>query len=115
MVGGVTLGLFSLGMFVPWANAKGAIAGGITGLIAVSWIGLGAQVAAINGQIRLDGKPISIEGCPCINETTIVHNQFEYSTDDGVSSVYKVRTSLSLSCHIHANLELIYIYISSYY
>lgn len=91
MVGGVTLGLFSLGMFVPWANAKGAIVGAITSLIVVLWIGLGAQIAAVNGQIQLDGKPISIAGCPCINETTIVLNQFEHNFDAEVSSIYKVR------------------------
>ncbi|KYN11813.1 Putative sodium-dependent multivitamin transporter [Trachymyrmex cornetzi] len=89
MVGGVTLGLFSLGMFVPWANAKGAIVGAITSLVVVLWIGLGAQIAAVNGQIQLDSKPISIAGCPCINETTIVLDQFEHNFDDEVSSIYK--------------------------
>ncbi|KAL6261225.1 hypothetical protein P5V15_008750 [Pogonomyrmex californicus] len=89
MVGGVTLGLFSLGMFVPWANAKGAIVGAITSLVVVLWIGLGAQVAAVNGQIQLDSKPISIASCPCINETTITFNQFEHNRDDEVSSIYK--------------------------
>lgn len=69
MVGGVTLGLFSLGMFIPWANAKGAMTGAITGLILICWIGLGAQVAMLKGEIILESKSVSIENCPCINQT----------------------------------------------
>lgn len=110
MVGGVTLGLFSLGMFVPWANAKGAITGAVTSLVTVLWIGLGAQVAAINGQIHLDNKPISIKGCPCINETTIILNQSECSSDNDISSIYKVRLLLLLC--IYYDTELFCIYIS---
>ncbi|XP_033113679.1 sodium-coupled monocarboxylate transporter 1-like [Anneissia japonica] len=43
MIGGPLLGLFSLGIFFPWANTKGAIFGLISGLCMSFWIGIGAQ------------------------------------------------------------------------
>nr|XP_050846017.1 sodium-coupled monocarboxylate transporter 1 isoform X1 [Vespula vulgaris] len=93
MVGGVTLGLFSLGMFVPWANAKGAMSGALAGLTIVLWIGLGAQIAIINGQIRLESKLVSTEGCTCLNDTiptTIASTDLpEGSKDFEISSVYR--------------------------
>lgn len=89
MVGGITLGLFSLGMFIPWANAKGAIVGAITSMVIVLWIGLGAQIALLNGQIHLDNKPVSVDACPCIN-TTDVNLKQSNDNNDEVYSIYKV-------------------------
>ncbi|XP_041977168.1 sodium-coupled monocarboxylate transporter 1 [Aricia agestis] len=59
MAGGISLGLFSLGMLFPWANAKGAVAGGICGLLVVVIVGGGAQIV----QIPLTTLPTSIENC----------------------------------------------------
>lgn len=90
MVGGVTLGLFSLGMFVPWANAKGAMSGAITSLVIVLWIGLGAQIAIMNGQIHLQNKPLSVEGCLCINETiTTAMTMPRPENADDISPIYR--------------------------
>ncbi|XP_068986250.1 sodium-coupled monocarboxylate transporter 1-like [Bombus flavifrons] len=89
MVGGITLGLFSLGMFIPWANAKGAIVGAITSMVIVLWIGLGAQIALLNDQIHLDNKPVSVDACPCINTTDISLKQSNDNNDE-VYSIYKI-------------------------
>ncbi|KAK5858022.1 hypothetical protein PBY51_011222 [Eleginops maclovinus] len=44
MVGGPVLGLFCLGMFFPWANSTGAVAGLLSGLGLVFWVGVGSIV-----------------------------------------------------------------------
>ncbi|XP_051908638.1 solute carrier family 5 member 6a [Hippocampus zosterae] len=44
MVGGPLLGLFSLGMFFPWANSIGALVGLATGLAMAFWVGIGSFV-----------------------------------------------------------------------
>ncbi|XP_033223744.1 sodium-coupled monocarboxylate transporter 1-like [Belonocnema kinseyi] len=89
MVGGVTLGLFSLGMFVPWANSKGAMVGALTGLVLVGWIGIGGQVAAINHQNNIGGKATSVNQCPCVNETILALSGSEESFPEAWS-LYRV-------------------------
>ncbi|XP_028041678.1 sodium-coupled monocarboxylate transporter 2 [Bombyx mandarina] len=70
MTGGVSLGLFSLGMLFPWANAKGAVAGGIFGLLVVLVAGGGAQFV----QVPLNRLPASTDGCPATyNSSQITH------------------------------------------
>ncbi|XP_028157097.1 sodium-coupled monocarboxylate transporter 1 [Ostrinia nubilalis] len=68
MAGGVSLGLFTLGMLFPWANAKGAVAGGVFGLLLVVVAGGGAQLA----QVTTPGLPASTEGCILPDNSTIL-------------------------------------------
>ncbi|XP_037303246.1 sodium-coupled monocarboxylate transporter 2 [Manduca sexta] len=77
MTGGVSLGLFSLGMLFPWANAKGAIAGGIFGLLLVIVAGGGAQLS----QMPLPRVPVSTEGCDASFNLTITADTYEQSEE----------------------------------
>ncbi|KAK7090456.1 hypothetical protein V1264_010250 [Littorina saxatilis] len=43
--GGPLTGLFLMGCFCPWTNAKGALSGGILSLILTSWLSLGKSFA----------------------------------------------------------------------
>ncbi|XP_045509545.1 sodium-coupled monocarboxylate transporter 1-like isoform X2 [Colias croceus] len=60
---GSLLGLFTMGLFLPWINATGALAGGTTSTLLVGWISLGTQAAMIRGDIVIVPKPVSVSGC----------------------------------------------------
>ncbi|XP_072313179.1 sodium-dependent multivitamin transporter-like [Eucyclogobius newberryi] len=49
MVGGPVLGLFCLGMFFPWANSTGALAGLAGGLSLSFWVGIGSILSRTPG------------------------------------------------------------------
>lgn len=59
-IGGPLLGLFTLGMFVPCANSKGAITGLVISLTFSLWINLGQFVTSM----ALAQPPPSMNGCP---------------------------------------------------
>ncbi|XP_059489775.1 sodium-coupled monocarboxylate transporter 1-like [Neocloeon triangulifer] len=75
IVGGPILGVFSLGVFVPWVNSKGAFAGAITGLLFMSWMGGGAQYVTALGQMQFPMKETSVTGCNCTIADHLLSNQ----------------------------------------
>lgn len=82
---GTQFGLFSLGMFNPWANYKGAIVGAVTSLLVVSWLSVGAQVMSMEGRISYPRLPTNVTGCdPPVVPTP------QPTTDPTVLSLYRV-------------------------
>ncbi|XP_063229782.1 sodium-coupled monocarboxylate transporter 1-like [Bacillus rossius redtenbacheri] len=60
---GTLVGVFSIGMLYPWANHKGALWGAAASLSGVSWIVVGAKVAAARGSLEYPWLPLSTDGC----------------------------------------------------
>lgn len=85
LIGGVTLGLFSLGIFFKVANStvryiiykynaginffslKGALYGGLTSLVLVVYIGVMAQIKSV----AVIPLPTLMDGCDCFQNGTI--------------------------------------------
>ncbi|XP_007668201.1 sodium-coupled monocarboxylate transporter 1 [Ornithorhynchus anatinus] len=62
MVGGPLLGLFSLGILVPFANSVGSFVGLIAGFTISLWVGIGAQIYPPLPERTLP-LPLSTAGC----------------------------------------------------
>ncbi|XP_028294358.1 sodium-dependent multivitamin transporter-like isoform X2 [Gouania willdenowi] len=56
MVGGPILGVFCLGMFFPWSNSIGAVAGLAAGLVVAFWVGIGSIVTRTSSVSSLSSK-----------------------------------------------------------
>lgn len=87
MAGGIILGLFSLGMFFPWANSKGALFGACLGIVTITWTGIGTQIAVANGYRATEPKFTSIDGCVCNSSEPLVESII---TKDEVFVLYRL-------------------------
>ncbi|XP_063915706.1 sodium-coupled monocarboxylate transporter 1-like [Zophobas morio] len=67
---GPLLGVFTLGIFVPKANPKGAFYGMLGGFTAAIGLTLPAKYYELKGLIKYPTKPLSISGCGPFNQTT---------------------------------------------
>ncbi|OAD59039.1 Sodium-coupled monocarboxylate transporter 2 [Eufriesea mexicana] len=83
---GAMLGIFTLGMIVPWATSKGAITGGLLSMLFMVWIIVGAQVSMAQNKLNYPPLPTSNEDClnvgVSVNKTTTGTGYSPPSDDD---------------------------------
>lgn len=60
---GPQLGVFSMGILMPWIDSTGALVGGLSGLATMAWWCLSAQMAIARGQIVHPHKELTTSGC----------------------------------------------------
>lgn len=60
---GPLLGIFTMGILIPWVHGNGVIVGGATGLGLMAWICAKAQTAIARGEIKFTEKPVHTDGC----------------------------------------------------
>ncbi|XP_046396482.1 sodium-coupled monocarboxylate transporter 1 isoform X2 [Ischnura elegans] len=61
---GTSFGVFTLGITCPFANTKGALAGGMAAIVLMSWCCIGQQISVASGRIPLHTLPILMDACP---------------------------------------------------
>ncbi|XP_055596641.1 sodium-coupled monocarboxylate transporter 1-like [Uranotaenia lowii] len=66
---GTLLGIFSLGMFSPKVNAKGAFWGAVISLVTLCYIAVGAQLKILDGSLQYESLPLHYDGCLGFNST----------------------------------------------
>ncbi|KAL9698573.1 hypothetical protein quinque_002014 [Culex quinquefasciatus] len=81
---GPLLGMFLMGMLLPWIDAKCAFAGACTGLTTMAYVVIRAQIAIASKEIVHPTKPVSTAGCTYHfdNVTTVyqdpmIHEEFD--------------------------------------
>ncbi|XP_034116700.1 sodium-coupled monocarboxylate transporter 1 isoform X2 [Drosophila albomicans] len=60
---GPLLGIYAIGVCLPWINAKSVLTGSCVSFITLAWICLKSQLAQMSGEIRYPKMPVSVTGC----------------------------------------------------
>lgn len=72
-VAGSLLGVFTLGMFNPWANSMGAGVGTVTAFILMLILGMSTQIAKSSGLIHTALKPLTTANCSAALNITVIN------------------------------------------
>lgn len=86
LIGGIALGLFCLGIFFKSANLKGALYGGLLSTFLVVALGICALTYGDEGE----SLELSIEGCSCAVNTTIIPQVIEKVEEPWYANIYKI-------------------------
>lgn len=70
VIGAPYMGMFALGMLVPWSNTFGALMGCISGVGVTTWLAVGSFIFPPDKKVL----PVSVEGCTSFNSTILNHN-----------------------------------------
>ncbi|KAK9722165.1 Sodium:solute symporter family [Popillia japonica] len=90
VTGSTLLGFYTCGMLIPAINAKGALFGGLTSILFVTWIISGAQYYKSVGLITYEPLPIGTGGCQ--NVTFLNSSVISYSrkTEEAAFVIYRI-------------------------
>jgi solute carrier family 5 (sodium-coupled monocarboxylate transporter), member 8/12 len=67
---GPLLGIFTMGVLMPWVHGTGALTGGVTGLVTMAWLCFKAQSDIATGQLKFETKPVSTKECSYVFVST---------------------------------------------
>jgi solute carrier family 5 (sodium-coupled monocarboxylate transporter), member 8/12 len=87
---GPLLGVFSLGIFMPWINSKSAFVGGISSFIGMLAIGVNTQLAIMRKEVVYQPKPVYVNNCSYTwtGNSTESHNIDYYTSGHHLSYIY---------------------------
>ncbi|KAH8293443.1 hypothetical protein KR054_000567, partial [Drosophila jambulina] len=60
---GPLLGIYSMGVGLPWVKGKSVMVGSLVSFLALAWICVKAQWGQMHGEIRYPKLPVSVDGC----------------------------------------------------
>ncbi|XP_017855882.1 PREDICTED: sodium-coupled monocarboxylate transporter 1 isoform X1 [Drosophila arizonae] len=77
---GPLLGIYAMGVCLPWVNAKSVMTGSLVSFVVLGWICVKAQLAQMQGEIRYPKMPVSVSGCDyAFDNATVWRTLHEYS------------------------------------
>ncbi|XP_068156265.1 sodium-coupled monocarboxylate transporter 1-like isoform X2 [Drosophila tropicalis] len=83
---GPMLGIFAVGMLMPWVTEKSVFVGSILSFATMAWIAVNAQIANVSGSFRHTKLPVSVEQCEYeFDMNRYLNSTAEYEPHSGTS------------------------------
>ncbi|XP_037951198.1 sodium-coupled monocarboxylate transporter 2-like [Teleopsis dalmanni] len=85
---GPLLGIYTMGVCLPWINGKSALTGGLVSFFTTSWLITNAQISQMKGELRHPTLPVSVEGCSYAYDNFTIAFQTEQYDGSSERNIY---------------------------